>query len=195
MSPVSCLPAYFVFGQQHLDVATCAERLATYAADKAHGPEHRTLLVFLDQVLLHSITQLQEHIQSIQQVSQFMATPDAHTLANAYCTVDTCQHPTMSCTLFQTQSAFYPLCCTSCTDLMPAEPPPTWLDCHCRATPVLCKLSLPTSTSKAWSRLPGLHSRQPTHLSLQHAPAKQAATAVLRSLLQTQQPHQLLWHP
>lgn len=94
MSPVSCLPAYFVFGQQHLDVATCAERLAMYAADKAHGPEHRTLLVFLDQVLLHSIVQLQEHIQNVQQVSQFMATPDAHALTDAHCTIDTCQHLT-----------------------------------------------------------------------------------------------------
>ncbi len=68
MSPLSCLPAYFVFGQHNLDIPACAERIAKYAADKAHGSDHSTLLVFLDQALLHAIGQLQESIQSIQQV-------------------------------------------------------------------------------------------------------------------------------
>ncbi|DBA75064.1 TPA: hypothetical protein ACH3X1_010397 [Trebouxia sp. C0004] len=67
MSPLSCLPAYFVFGQQYLELATCAARIAQYAADKAQESEHRALLVFLDQVLLHAISQVQEHIKQIQQ--------------------------------------------------------------------------------------------------------------------------------
>lgn len=66
MSPLSCLPAYFVFGQQPLDVPATAERIAGYAS--AHGSEHKTALVFMDQLLLHAASQLQAHVQQIQQV-------------------------------------------------------------------------------------------------------------------------------
>jgi hypothetical protein len=85
MSPLSCLPAYFVFGQQHLEVATCAERIAQYAADKAQESEHKALLVFLDQVLLHAISQVQEHVKQIQQVGLTVALALSHVPANGIC--------------------------------------------------------------------------------------------------------------
>ena len=68
MSPLSCLPAYFVFGQQQLDVQDCAQRIAQYAADKASTSHHVALLVFLDQMLLHAIDDVQQHVQGVQQV-------------------------------------------------------------------------------------------------------------------------------
>ena len=68
MSPLSCLPAYFVFTRQNLDVQQCAERIAQYTADKANESQHSTVIVFLDQVFLHSVEQLQKHITSIVQV-------------------------------------------------------------------------------------------------------------------------------
>ncbi len=85
MSPLSCLPAYFVFGQQHLEVATCAARIAQYAADKAQESEHRALLVFLDQVLLHAISQVQEHVKQIQQVGLAGALALFHVPADGTC--------------------------------------------------------------------------------------------------------------
>ena len=66
MSPLSCLPAYFVFGQQPLDVQATAEHIAGCASQ--HGSEHKTALVFMDQLLLHAASQLQAHVQQIQQV-------------------------------------------------------------------------------------------------------------------------------
>ena len=84
MSPLSCLPAYFVFGQQYLEVATCAARIAQYAADKAQESEHRALLVFLDQVLLHAVSQVQEHIKQIQQVGSAVAWAPSH-VPSAFC--------------------------------------------------------------------------------------------------------------
>lgn len=68
MSPLSRLPAYFVFGQHHLDTQDCAERLAQYAADKAGTSKHAALLVFLDQVLLHAVRDVQKQLNDIQQV-------------------------------------------------------------------------------------------------------------------------------
>lgn len=68
MSPLSRLPAYFVFGQQHLDTRDCAERLAQYAADKAGTSNHAAVLVFLDQVLLHAVQDVQKQLNDIQQV-------------------------------------------------------------------------------------------------------------------------------
>ena len=68
MSPLSCLPAYFVFGKQELDSLTCAQRIAQYAADKAVEAQHKFLLVFLDQNLLHAVDQVQQHICDVQQV-------------------------------------------------------------------------------------------------------------------------------
>ncbi len=85
MSPLSCLPAYFVFGQQHLEVATCAARIVQYAADKAQESEHGALLVFLDQVLLHAISQMQEHVRQIQQVGLTVALALSHVPANGIC--------------------------------------------------------------------------------------------------------------
>lgn len=67
MSPLSCLPAYFVFGQQTLDVEATAARIADYASTE--GSENKAVLVFMDQLLLHAATQLQAHVQQIQQVS------------------------------------------------------------------------------------------------------------------------------
>ena len=66
MSPLSCLPAYFVFGQQPLDVQATAERIAGYAS--VPDPGHKAAVVFMDQVLLHAASQLQAHVQQIQQV-------------------------------------------------------------------------------------------------------------------------------
>ena len=66
MSPLSCLPAYFVFGQQPLDVQATAERLAGYAS--VPDSEDKAAVVFMDQVLLHAASQLQAHVQQIQQV-------------------------------------------------------------------------------------------------------------------------------
>ena len=105
MSHLSCLPAYFVFGQQHLEVATCAVRVAQYAADKAQESEHRAVLVFLDQVLLHAIPQVQEHVRQIQQVglavaslSHVSADGTCFLLSSAFCNIQTAvictlQHP------------------------------------------------------------------------------------------------------
>ncbi|KAL3143282.1 hypothetical protein ABBQ38_002125 [Trebouxia sp. C0009 RCD-2024] len=66
MSPLSRLPAYFVFGQHHLDTQGCAQRLSQYSADKASTSTHAALLVFLDQVLLHALQDVQNQIQIIQ---------------------------------------------------------------------------------------------------------------------------------
>ena len=68
MSPLSCLPAYFVFGKQELDSLACAQRIAQYAADKTVEAQHKFLLVFLDQNLLHAVEQVQQHVYHIQQV-------------------------------------------------------------------------------------------------------------------------------
>ena len=68
MSPLSCLPAYFMFGKQELDSLACAQRIAKYATDKAVDANHKFLLVFLDQNLLHAVDQVQQHIRGIQQV-------------------------------------------------------------------------------------------------------------------------------
>lgn len=85
MSPLSCLPAYFVFGQQPLEVATCAVRIAQYAADKAEKSEHRALLVLMDQVLLHAISQVQEHIKQLQQVGSGVALTPSRVPADGIC--------------------------------------------------------------------------------------------------------------
>ena len=66
MSRLSTLPAYFVFGQQPLDVATTAERIANFPT--AQDSQQKTVLVFLDQLLLHAASQLQAHVQMILQV-------------------------------------------------------------------------------------------------------------------------------
>ena len=68
MSPLSRLPAYFVFGQQRLDTEDCAQRLAQYSADKASTPNHAALLVFLDQLLLHAVHDVENQIRDIQRV-------------------------------------------------------------------------------------------------------------------------------
>ena len=68
MSPLSWLPAYFVFGQQSLDVQTCAQHVAQYAADKASSSQHAALLIFMDQVLLHAADKVQQQVQGLQQV-------------------------------------------------------------------------------------------------------------------------------
>jgi len=124
MSPLSCLPAYFVFGQQYLEVATCAARIAQYAADKAQESEHRALLVFLDQVLLHAISQVQEHIIQIQQVGSAVAWAPSHVPANGICFL-------LSSALYNTHSAGKSSCMfalrsqliVSCVlDISPAAP-------------------------------------------------------------------------
>lgn len=68
MSPLSRLPAYFVFGQQHLDTQDAAQRLAQYSADKASTSNHVALLVFLDQVLLHAVQDVQKQLHDIEKV-------------------------------------------------------------------------------------------------------------------------------
>ena len=68
MSPLSRLPAYFVFGQQHLDTQDCAQCLAQYAIDKASTSNHAALLVFLDQVLLHAVQDVQKQLHDIRKV-------------------------------------------------------------------------------------------------------------------------------
>ncbi len=98
MSPLSCLPAYFVFGQQHLEVATCAARIAQYAADNAQESEHRALLVFLDQVLLHAISQVQEQVKQIQQVGSAIVFALSHVFADGICLL-------LSSALYNTESA------------------------------------------------------------------------------------------
>lgn len=70
MSPLSRLPAYFVFGQQHLDIQECAERIAQCSADKASTSTNAALLIFLDQVLLHAVHDVQNQIHAIQKVWQ-----------------------------------------------------------------------------------------------------------------------------
>lgn len=66
MSLLSTLPAYFVFGQQPLNVATTAERIADFLTPQ--DSQQKTVLVFLDQLLLHAASQLQAHVQLILQV-------------------------------------------------------------------------------------------------------------------------------
>ena len=68
MSPLSRLPAYFVFGQHHLDTQDCAQRIAKYSADKASTLTHAALLIFLDQILLHAVHDVQDQIHVIQKV-------------------------------------------------------------------------------------------------------------------------------
>lgn len=67
MSPLSCLPAYFVFGQQNLNVQATAAHIADYASTPSES-ESKAVLVFMDQLLLHAAAQLQAHVQQIQQV-------------------------------------------------------------------------------------------------------------------------------
>ena len=112
MSPLSCLPAYFVFGQQHLEVATCAARIAQYAADKAKESEHRALLVFLDQVLLHAISQVQEHVKQIQQVGLTVALALSHVPADGICVLP-------SSALYNTHSAGKRGCTHAVSSLCP----------------------------------------------------------------------------
>ena len=98
MSPLSCLPAYFVFGQQNLDIERCAQRLTQYAAKQAGGSGHTTLLVFLDQVLLHAVTQLQECVHSLQQVGACWS-PVAYPLfASRHVAWRTCMFACLPCT-------------------------------------------------------------------------------------------------
>ena len=83
MSPLSRLPAYFVFGRQHLDTQDCAQRLAQFSADKASTSNHAALLVFLDQVLLHAVHEVQKQLHDIQKVffsSTCMELAIAHTV-------------------------------------------------------------------------------------------------------------------
>ncbi len=120
MSPLSCLPAYFVFGQQHLEVATCAARIAQYAADKAQESEHRALLVFLDQVLLHAISQVQEHVKQIQQVGLAGALALFHVPADGTCFL-------LSSALYTAGKLFHACCkipahCVLCCGFSPAAP-------------------------------------------------------------------------
>ena len=60
LSPLSRLPAYFVFGCKPLPVAAAAQRLAAYAAELAATQDKpKALVVLLDQPYLHALPALQ----------------------------------------------------------------------------------------------------------------------------------------
>ena len=67
LSPLSRLPAYFVFGCKPLPVAAAAQRLAVYAAELAAPQDKpKALVILLDQPYLHALPALrlataQEH--------------------------------------------------------------------------------------------------------------------------------------
>lgn len=83
MSPLSCLPAYFVFGQQPVDVQATAARIADYASTP--GSEHKAAVVFTDQLLLHAASQLQAHVQQLQQVCYHCLVSCSHQQTIASC--------------------------------------------------------------------------------------------------------------
>ena len=71
LSPLSRLPAYFVFGCQSLPVAATAQRLAAYAAELAATQDKpQALVVLLDQPYLHALPALELAMAQEHQVGK-----------------------------------------------------------------------------------------------------------------------------
>ena len=66
LSPLSRLPAYFVFGRESLDVAACARQLVDYAAAPLNPEGMRAVLVVLDQPLLWALRELRGAVAALQ---------------------------------------------------------------------------------------------------------------------------------
>lgn len=66
LSPVTKLPAYFVFGRSPLGISECAAQLADYAAAPLNPDGLRAAVVLLDQPLLWALPELRDSIAALR---------------------------------------------------------------------------------------------------------------------------------